>query len=523
MRPHLIPPWLTALLLGLLAIPASLQSQSIEGAHEAALKTIEEFRLIEKGVPALDVTMIAFGTEPITLPRALEIAVANNGGMRTAREAVYRAALNLVAVRRGYLPQLRAESNLRAREIGITPTDFDRYSDQYTTSVQTLGLSQRLPFGGNISLDVGGSYAETNGADGTYAPRTTLSLSQPLLRGAGRDLQQEPLIAARNNLLYALRTYRTTVQDFSIAVINDYLTLQNLRKKVSSIEEKRASFEHLINRSQMFYELGRESELEVLRATQEKLLVDQELLNLKLEIENRSAQFGITLNHPTGRLPELVEFPIPLLKIYLQADEAVELAMTLRPDLKIAADLIEDNRRAVKFAKREFLPSLDLNLSANAANTDVRTRNGRISEEYAAGVTLSLPLERTRERVALYGAWLNLQQNERALEIARATMAASVRHAFNKIKSIESTIAIQDLVIQSSTKGAEIASFRYERGEISNRNVIEAATTKAVAINSRLNFLQQHYISMLRLQGDIGQLESTLTSLTSDASRPPAP
>ncbi len=483
-------------------------------ADEAALKAIDEVRASEPGLPRIDVLPVAVAAGPIslTLGRAVEIALANNAAMQTRRERVKLDALELVAIRRGYGPQWRAGITAVRREVGVT-LDDSRTASQFTDSFQSLGVSQRLPFGGAVSLDFGGAFSQRDNTEGDYSPRAVVSLTQPLLRGAGRDLQQEPLTEAKRNLLYSLRGYKLASEDFVIGVINDFLLLQNLRAKIRSTEAKRDAFDHLIKRSRTFFELGRESEIETLRATQESLLVQQQLLNLELELKNRLELFAITLNLGSGASLEMAEFEIPFQKVEHESEEAVRLALLARPDLRSAAAAVEDSARRLKFAKRNLLPDLGINLKANAANTGVRTGSGVITEEYSAGLTLSLPLERSNERLAVYGALQTLSQNERALEMARATVSAGVRYGVNRIKSYENALEIQDSIVQASAKGVGLAGFRFERGQASNRNVIDANTILSNAVNARLDLRLAHYIATLQLRRDTGRLEAIPSGL----------
>lgn len=485
-----------------------------EEAEAEAIKVVAEMRALEPGLPKLDVPPVAVAAKlpPLTLVRALEIAIANNADIRTRRERVKLDALGLVAARHGYGPQWRATLSATRSEAGVT-LDGLRTSTQYTDSFQGIGFSQRLPFGGSVSVDLGGAYSQVEDLQGDYSPRAIVSLTQPLLRGAGRDLQREPRVAAEHALLDSLRGYRLTVENFAIGVIRDFLTIQNLRAKIRSREDKRDAFERLIKRSEAFYKLGRESEIEVLRATQERLLVEQQLLDLELDLKNRLELFAVTLNL-NGMPPlELVEFEIPVHTLRRQPEEIVARALAARPDLRSAAAAVEDCARKLKFARRGLLPDLDLKLAANASNSDVRTGTGVLSEEYLAGLTFSLPLERTKERLSVFGAVLTLAQSQRELATARANVAAGVRYGANQIKSYENALKIQDSIVDSSLQGVKIAGFRFERGEASNRTVIDANTALSNAINARLDLRLAHYIASLQLRRDMGLLDTAAPAL----------
>ncbi|MEI8234662.1 MAG: TolC family protein [Verrucomicrobiota bacterium] len=483
-------------------------------ADDAALKAIDEVRLQDPHLPRPDAMPMVAGPGPLTLSRAVEVAIANNNLMQALREGARATALGMIAAQRNYYPQWRAQLNAVHSDAGVTFNGIHS-ADQYSNSFQSLGFTQQLPFGGNLSLDFGGSFADSsNTADSSYSPRAVLSLTQPLLSGAGRDLQQEPLVRAKRNVVYALRGYRQQQEDFAISAINDFLTIQVLSAKLQNLQARREAVDFLARKQQTFFKLGRETELEALRATQECLMVQQQLLDMDLDRRNRVEQFWIaTLNLPFKNSVSLADFPIPYRKLQISSDKAVQTAMERRPDLQTAADLLEDSQRALKFAQRNLLPDLELNVSANVSNANFLTSNGATYENYTAGLTMSLPLESTAQRLALYTCWLAVRQNERALAYNRTSISASIRSSINRIKLIESALEIQESIIQSGGKRVAAAQFLLERGQVSNREVIDADNIRISAINTKLDLQMDHYVALLRLERDMGVFDRDQPSL----------
>ncbi|HWL52948.1 MAG TPA: TolC family protein [Chthoniobacteraceae bacterium] len=481
-----------------------------EQAEALALEAIDEIRRLEPSLPRPDNVPVAVGTGPIHLAKAVEIAIANNPTMQTRREQVRTAAINYIATQRGYGPQWRATMTGQAREVGSRFNE-ERTAIQYFESQQLLGFTQKLPYGGSIALDLGGALTQVESRPGDYSPRVVLSLNQPLLRRAGFDLYREPLVEARLNLLDALRNYKLQREDFVISIVSDYVSIQNIEQKIAINKEQGAAHDQLIRRSEAFFELGLESEMEVLRATQEALLVRQQRIDLQDDLENRRELFAITLGLTPDAKLELVPFPLPAtnrqFRVQFDPQETVADALLNRPDLHTAADAVEENRRRLKYAKRNLLPDLDLNLSANARHLGLREGDTAIREEYTAGITLSLPLERTRERVQLFGAWQTLKQSERLLHFARANLAAAVHRRITRMASIENALELQDLVVANARKGAKVAAFRFERGQASNRSLLEAKNTEARALLRNLDLQLSHYLNYLQIKRDIGQLQ----------------
>lgn len=490
----------------LTAVPGHAGIPRPENADVKALAIIDETLKTESGLLRPDNIPFPPGNDPLSLTMAMEIALANNISMQTYRESVRTTALSYEAVRRGYWPEWSAALSGTRREAGVTIDDL-RTVDQFTALSQSLGVSQLLPFGGSASVALSGGYNQTNNLDGSFAPRLAVALSQPLLRGFGRDLQQESLIQAQRKLLYSLRNYRTQTENFAISVISDFLTIQNLQEKIANLNEKAAAYDALLKRSQAFYDIGEESRLEVLRITQEGFLVQQDVLNLTLDRRNRRALFEITLGLPPRDTVALAPFKIPYKKLEIDRGEAVRVALEKRVDIRTAIDAVDDARRALKFAKRNLLPDLDVNLKANLGNNNARSSTGVINDDYSAGFILSLPLEQTAERLRAYQAWVSLRQAERSLDYLKATVTASIHNSINTIQANENAYSIQSMIVESGGKRVEAAKILIAQQRKSNRELIEAKTTLVNALNSCLDLQLAHYLAVLRLKRDMGVLE----------------
>ena len=250
--------------------------------------------------------------------------------------------------------------------------------------------------------------------------------------------------------------------------------------------------------------------------TQEGFLVQQDILNFDLDRRNRRALFEINLGLPPTDTLVLANAVIPFKKLEIDRRDAVRTALEKRVDIRTATDAVDDARRAMKFAKRNLLPELDVNVRANLSNNNVRASSGVISDDYSAGFTLSLPLEQTSERLALYQAWVSLRQAERTLEWLKSTVTASIHNSINTIQASENAIAIQSMIVESGGKRVEAAKILIAQQRVSNRELIDAKTTLVNALNSRLDLQLAHYLAILRLKRDMGVLDLHPEALFAD-------
>jgi hypothetical protein len=92
---------------------------------------------------------------------------------------------------------------------------------------KTFGLSQALPTGGQVAVDIANSVTWTFAGNGnqTSAPSLGYSLTQPLLFRAGRKIALENLTQAERNVLYSVRNLARYRQQLFTQVSSAYLTL----------------------------------------------------------------------------------------------------------------------------------------------------------------------------------------------------------------------------------------------------------------------------------------------------------
>src|SRR5262249_3974927 len=85
----------------------------------------------------------------------------------------------------------------------------------------------------------------------------------------------------------------------------------------------------------------------------------QALLEVSNQIADLQGQLAILLDLPTCTQFDLVEPPLPLAPVKC-ADEAVGLALANNPDIREAEQNIEKARAAVRAAKLDYVPSINL-------------------------------------------------------------------------------------------------------------------------------------------------------------------
>lgn len=175
---------------------------------------------------------------------AVDLATIHSREYQTNIENLYLDALNLT--------EERFRLGVRyLNEPGVGVTGSTDAAGNGTVGLKkTFGLSQALPTGGQIAVDIANSVTWTFAGNGnqTSAPSLGYSFTQPLLFRAGRKIALENLTQAERNVLYSVRNLARYRQQLFTQVSIAYLSLLqreqlilNTENNIRQLEEQLAA------------------------------------------------------------------------------------------------------------------------------------------------------------------------------------------------------------------------------------------------------------------------------------------
>jgi outer membrane protein TolC len=490
----------------ILAAPATRAASPVERASKDADQAIDAALLQEPGLPRPVCTPRTYDGSRLTLDDAVRLAFANNTRLVRRREEIRLAALGVAVTRHDYEPQFYGTVSSGFSQNFNSQNSQNRSSMQASLP-QSVGVTQKLPLGGSLSIYAGGQGSQFENQPWLYTPTASISVTQPLLRGAGFGYNYEKLFGAKRSLIYNLRAFKLEQEDFEIGIVSEFLSLINLQQQVRNLAEKVAGYDQLYLGAQALYSHNWTAEIDFLRVAQEKLQAENELGESRTQFQTRLETFKLALNIPADAKLELAEFFPDYEKLEIDPDKAVSRALASRVDLKTAREVVEDATRHKGMAKQDMLPDLSLNLSAFTTRSDVLSNLGATTENFSTYFSLSLPFDRTVERYRLFNAAQISILSQRELDCTRQLIAIDVKNQISRIHQCEDAIGIMDVMIKSETKRHELALYGYNKGLVSNREVIDAFNSLIAVSNQRLNLLAQHFVNRLQLQRNLGEFD----------------
>ncbi|MDQ2713149.1 MAG: TolC family protein, partial [Acidobacteriota bacterium] len=375
-------------------------------------------------------------------------------------------------------------------------------------------LVEGFAYGTQLEVDLNNAAQVLYGDQSRYnpfsAPNTSVTVSQPLFRGFGRNVNLRYIrIANINQRISRLLFYQQLISTV-YGVARLYYDLVSLNENTQVKRETLAAARKLYEDDAAQVEQGTLAPLELTRA---RSLVTSSELDL-IQAEGSVHQEEVILKAQLSRLgtadPVLSNLPIkPTDPISIPAsdevrplDQMVREALSNRPDLIQASLQVQSGQIALEASRNSTLPEIDVigNFQTRGSSevpftnvgtpgtglitapTDLGVAGLRTSRIYQAGIQLNLPL---KNHVAQADAARDLLQTRQA-EAKTQLLANQVREQVEN-----SVIALQTA---RSALNAAIESRRYQE------QLVDAERDK-LSVGASTNFLviqQESYLAQAR-------------------------
>jgi hydrophobe/amphiphile efflux-1 (HAE1) family protein len=381
--------------------------------------------------------------EPLTIDRALELAVSRNESLKATREAFLEQQANVAEARAAFLPSLdlsflytpsQASPVLRV-PAGIFGPDEQTFRFNLTReNIVRFDLSQPLYTGGRLSHAYGAQAAT----------------------GEGRRLEVQ-----RAQQALTLRVYET----FYAALMADQGVLV-------SEESARIAQRHLELAGARF-EAGSAARLDVLRAEVELANARARFIRARstADVSYRALRTVLSLPQAeplrlAGTLDDLP--PVP-------AVEAADDAIAMRPDIRAIAQQREAAERLVWLANAELKPSVALAGNFQYQEDAVRRLLDGSSLSYQFGLAVRVPLFNAPAVAARRAAAsARVRQAEHGVSAALDNARLELATASTELDAAHEIVATQQKAVDVAREGLAIAEVSYENGVITATELNDA-------------------------------------------------
>ncbi|MBL9077708.1 MAG: TolC family protein [Planctomycetes bacterium] len=480
---------------------------------------------VERPVDTLRTRLLAAPTPvQLTLAQALDVAAENSRDFQRQKEQLYLSALSLT--------RSRHEFALRFGGGGSAAIDGTADQTADVTLGDDLSAAVTSTAGTRVVVNFVNTFLRSVVHGGTFDGSSILglTLTQPLLRGAGRRIVREPLTQAERDVVYAMRAFERFRAEFAVRVVGDYW---NVVAQIADLRNVEANYQSLVQSREQIEELyraGRRTVTDLGRAQQSEYAADAQRVAAKNRLQTSLDRFKLTLGLPVTA--EVSLDPAELDQVTARGVEAVdlteatavELALQRRFDHRTTVDEVEDAGRRILVAEDALGMALDFTAALNApaeSGSGLNLDWSRVN--WSAGFELDLALDRLVERNAYRSALIDFDLAVRSREQSEDQIAADVRSSLRNIQAALDSYRIQSVAVDLAAQRVEATTDLYAAGRVQALEKLDAQDALLQAQLDLTAATVDYAIARLQLMSDLEAIALDIQGLRFDPALPLPP
>lgn len=291
----------------------------------------------------------------------------------------------------------------------------------HETAEASIDPSLRVPTGGSFRL----SFRKPLAGEHDREASTTLTFSQPLLKGFGPELDTQPLRRARLQERINRRAFRDRAGSIVDQTVSAYRGVLRARQQAVIAREALGRARRQLEVNRALVEAGRMAPQDLVQTEADVANKEYALTDAENALDSANSALVNTLDLEEGvSIRPQAEPPIEPERPNFE--ESLETAFARRTDWLRTEIGMELARMGLRSAENALLP--DLSLSAQADH-----RGGHDGTHWSGGLNLTVQLQDDEPRRALIRARNDLRRAEMALAERRQSIRIEVRRAVHDV------------------------------------------------------------------------------------------
>ncbi len=487
---------------------------------------LDEFRKNTKSADFLgNRSHIENGARVVPLDKALGMGVVHNRTYRTQKEALFLEALDLTLVRHDFAPIFSATGDTnyvnKRTPVSKTVTVPSGLQKQVTSLISDSTLTTNTDIGASLLTSTGAKIAAnfttdflkfiTGNLTHTSDSALAVTLTQPLLRGAGYRATMETLTQAERDLLYSIRSFSQYRKTFTVDIATKYYNTLQARDAAKNSFLAYTAFETALKSVQALNAEDRAKPSQVGLIQQASLRFQRQWIGSIQSYEQQLDDLKLSLGLPveTPLLLEQKELEkLEMVEPGITLDEAVKTALVTRLDLDNARNAVEDADRKIKVMEQNLLPQLDVTggyrTQGNPKSEKVNLNLNR--RQLSAGLALDLRLDKKEDRNNYRESLLLQQRAVRNLDLAEEQVRAQIRTDWRDLDVAKKLYDISLTGISQAQRRLLYEQELTDLGQGTARDLIDAQQDLIGSKDALTSALIAHTVARLKLWKDMGVL-----------------
>lgn len=477
----------------------------------------------------------------LSLREAVVLALQHNINLEVAR-------LNLASLSQGVLaasgifdPVIRLDFTESSSASPATNQLVGAQVNKQDRRAFNLNLGALLPTGGQAGVGWTNNRTKTNSTffflNPSYISGLTFSLTQPLLRSFGTDVNRARIEIARANRKLSLLDFErlviATLQQVESAYWNLVYARENLKVKQRSLQLA----QELLEQTRIRVRVGTSAPIDIVQSEATVAAREQDIILAENAVQAAADKLKILLGfeEPLDFLAEIE--PIDSLQAHQQVvdfEEAVQRALQRRLELRNKQVETEIVQRNVILARSSLLPQLDfsVNYGYSGVGGTFTQRNPQTGEilatvpgswddalqqiwdrdykQWSAAVTFSQAIGNHQAKAELARRRFELAAVAQAAAAQRQAVIAEVREAVRNLEASTKAIAAAVKARELAERNLEAELKKFENGMSTNYQVLkiqeDLATAQVAELQARVGFRQ----ALVAYEVAVGSLLETM-------------
>ena len=402
--------------------------------------------------------------QSINLPEAIDIALKSNPQILMAQEKVRETEQAMKEAFAGYFPLLSLQGNYT--HLGEPP-------------------KVHIPDWGDLEI----------GPQDTTA--FALSLTQPLYTSGQLSLTNQQ---AKLNYQVAREDLKSTQSETVFQVKESFYSVILAQENLQITKQALDQAEAHLQIAESFYQSGRASRFDLLRAKVEMAKFKPEVIRAKNDLALTKESLAILLSQPSSlEIEEKLKFEPGLLSL----DEALQAALVYRSDLK-SLRLQEDMAGlSIGITRAANLPSLSFLGNYEYTSSGGSKWENKWNVNLVLGFTL---FDAGKNKAQVEQKRSQVRQMQLAIEQLRDGIQLEVKQAFWNIQAAKESMVAQEQSIQQAEEALSIAEARYKSGTITQVEVLDAQLALTSAQLGYTGALYDYNLSRANLTKAMGKM-----------------
>ena len=411
-------------------------------------------------------------------------------------------------------------------------TSLTQLAHQYS-AVYSQTLQAGTNLGVSLRMSRSSSNSQFNTLNPSYYGSLTYSITQPLLRNFGRDINAAPIRIAKNTTNMSEIDFELQTIDLVTAAQQLYWDLVYQRDDIKVHKESLDLAEKTLADNRRQVQIGTMARIEVVQAESEVAQRQEQMVTTTYaadQTQDRVKTFITNLGDPALLLAQINPIDPPRRPDpadIMPIEDAIRSALESRPELRQIDLLLKNGDINMQYAKNQLLPNLAVGASYTQSGVGgVQTQLGGANIQsvirggladafgqmfgfnftgYGAGFTLSIPLS-TKAEQAQYTKALTDKQTVQARKTKLVQqIALEVRTAQSQVEMNRARITAAEKALELANLQLEAEQKKFQLGISQLRFVLEEQRTVSLAQETQIQALVNYAKSLVDYDKAVGR------------------